>query len=577
MLGVVTAMLIAFAAPARAHATLQQVTPADGANLDAVPNQVTLQFDEAVTTPPSGIRVFDRNGDRVDQGNAGATGEVGELAVSLRENLGQGTYVVAWRAVSADGHPLKGAWLFTVGDVAADRSLLADVFSSEDGREAAITAVAVRWLLYVVTMLGGGAAMIMSRLSGLLGGGLQPRARRIIRVIRLSAVAGLVLTVVGVLAQVMLVTGLGVQALTDGAALLDVAASGYGYSAAIRFLALVGLLTLASTADSTTGKRGVIAAVLGAVAVASFALEGHTVTTSPLWLVATSGVVHVLAAAVWSAGLVVLAVAIGRGSTRQAPIQTARLVAAFSGIATWTILGVAIAGIALGWAEVRALRALTSTTYGWTLLAKLLLLVPVAAAAMYNNRRLVPAVVAVARPLSEGGRSHGHPVPAGGSTDVWPERRHDPAVARLRRSLRIELVGVVAVLAATALLVGLQPAAEAAGISGAYSTYVPLGDEYEVNLTVDPNRVGPNEIHLYILGTDGRQVDVSSDVAIELRHPERDVGPLRRSTTRLGPGHFFLSGPELSVPGIWEITVEVPVSRFDVLTATIPVTVNAGP
>jgi copper transport protein len=148
------------------------------------------------------------------------------------------------------------------------------------------------------------------------------------------------------------------------------------------------------------------------------------------------------------------------------------------------------------------------------------------------------------------------------------------AVMRLRRSLRIEIAGVVAVLGATALLVGLQPAAEAAGISGAYSTYVPLGEEYEVNVTVDPNRVGRNEIHLYVLGADGRQVDLASDVVLGLSQPERDIGPLRRETTRLGPGHFFLSGPELSVPGRWEIEIEVPVSRFDVLSSTVPVTVN---
>lgn len=610
LVGALTALLWSVAAPARAHAVLQAVSPVDGAELVEAPGQVTLRFDEPVRTPRSGIRVLDAAGTRIDLGNARTTGVEGQLAVDLPDEVDRGTYVVTWRVTSADGHPLRGAWLFTVGGVTADTSLLADLFDTDADRAAAVTAVAVRWLLYAAALFAGGAAMTAGRLAPSIGGQRRAGLRRWVR---RSAVAAAVLTLVGTGAQAALLTGLGWRALVDGAALADVLVSGYGLSAAVRLIGLAGVLVWGAAAFGpppgreaparTPGQlvdsrsRSAVGVTAGVLTVASFALEGHTLTTSPQWLVLGAAVVHLLTAAVWGAGLVILLAAL-RGTIDDRPVRAARLVADFSAVATWSVGAVAVAGGALGWVQVRELYALTSTTYGWTLVAKLVVLLPVAGLALYNHRRLVPTIRAAAGtvPAVAGGR----PVPAGGSDDVAAPpgpsappaagaepgpiddpRTTDPArlrvaAGRLRRSVALEVVGVLAVLGVTAVLVGLQPAAEAAGITGAYSTYVPLGDDHELNVTVDPNRVGPNEIHLYVLGADGRQTDVVDTVTVALNQPAQDVGPLRRETTRLGPGHFVLSGPELSVPGTWEITVEVPVSNFDVLTATVPVTVSGG-
>lgn len=569
-----TLALLVSAAPASAHAVLQEVTPTDGATLEASPEQVTLAFNEAISTTPAGIRVFNAEGERVDSGDARMLGDPATAGVDLQPDLVDGTYVVTWRVTSSDNHPLKGAWLFTIGDVVADESLLAALFEADGDRGTAIAAVVVRWLMYGATLVAGGAAIAYGRLST----HLAPRRTVLLHAVRVAALVGIGATVAGLAVQIMLVTGLGVRSLSSGAAAVQVLGSGYGLSAGVRLAALLGILlwikrSYGNTVNTRLGVGG------GILAVASFAAEGHTLTSSPMWLVVSADVVHVLAAAVWVGGLLALAIAIGRAGISNTPVRTAQLVAAFSVVATWSVLGVAIAGITLGWIEVQALRALTSTTYGWTLVVKLLLLIPVAIAAMYNNRRLVPAVAG----LTPGRAASRRPIPAGGATDIdiddSPTAVGAPgqaAIGRLRRSLSIELGGIGAVLAATALLVGLQPAAEAAGIAGAYSTYVPLGEDYEINLTVDPNRVGVNQIHVYVLRNDGRQAEIDDDLVLGLRQPARDVGPLRRQTTRLGPGHFLLTGPELSVPGTWEIDLEVPVSRFDVLDATIPVTVNPG-
>ena len=190
------------------------------------------------------------------------------------------------------------------------------------------------------------------------------------------------------------------------------------------------------------------------------------------------------------------------------------------------MLVVVAAGLALGWAEVRALRALTTTDYGTALLVKSALALPALALGLYNNRRLVPAITRRARVTAEA-----RPVPAGGSGEQAAtggtvravRRRRLPEAARawrhLRRTVAVEAVLLVAVLGATAVLVSLQPAAEAAGITGAYTTEAPFGDDGTLLLTLDPNRVGPNELHVYLLGPNGRPSDAYEELRLAFTSP----------------------------------------------------------
>ena len=69
LVGALTAVLwLGGATPARAHAMLQSVSPADGADLGEAPSQVTLRFNEPVSTPRSGVRVLDSTGQAVEDG-----------------------------------------------------------------------------------------------------------------------------------------------------------------------------------------------------------------------------------------------------------------------------------------------------------------------------------------------------------------------------------------------------------------------------------------------------------------------------------------------------------------------------
>jgi len=128
------------------------------------------------------------------------------------------------------------------------------------------------------------------------------------------------------------------------------------------------------------------------------------------------------------------------------------------------------------------------------------------------------------------------------------------------------------VLAVTAALVGIRPAAEAAGVTEPFSTAVPLGDA-QLSLTVDPNHVGTNALHLYVLDPTGRPVDAT---AVELRMslPANGIGPLVRTPTFVAPGHWTHVGNDLVAPGRWHIETVVTIDRFTQRRATVAVDVR---
>ena len=112
--GVVLAL--APAAPAAAHASLVETDPAEGQVLAESPGEARLTFDETVSVAASGVQVFDAQGEAVT--SEAATRDA-VLTVDLPDTLAEGTYVVSWRVVSADGHPVAGALTFSVGQPSA--------------------------------------------------------------------------------------------------------------------------------------------------------------------------------------------------------------------------------------------------------------------------------------------------------------------------------------------------------------------------------------------------------------------------------------------------------------------------
>lgn len=537
-LALAAAATVALAVPASAHAILRATEPSDGATLDAPPGGVVIEFNEPVSAGPGAVRVFNDQGRRVDQGDAETSAE--RVAVDLGPDADdEGTYVVSWRAVSTDGHPVHGAFVYDVGEPSGNASdLAAQILGSESDQGLQIAAAVVRFLAYVGALVAIGGVLFLLWVHD---GRVDERALLSRMAVR-GAVVAAVATLAGIVLQVALVTGLGLTAFFDPDATGDVLSSTVGASAAVVVAGLAIVAVAVRRLGSTWGPA--VATIGSALAVVGFVLTGHTASTEPRWLVVVSDVAHVLAAAAWFGGLVLLFVTMRRRRVEDDVEGAGSLVSRFSSMAVAAVLLVSVAGTALGWSEVRATRALFSTAYGWTLVVKVVLVAAVVAVGGYNQRRLVPAL-----------RSAG--------ADAW---------AKLRSTVRLEIAGLLLVVAVTAVLVNLVPARDAAGITGPLTVREPIG-EYTLDLTVEPNRAGLNEMHLYLFGADGRPADAES-LTVGLSMPDKDIAPITREPSVAGPGHWTLSGAELPIPGRWIVTVTATPSRFEEVTTDIPLTVG---
>ncbi|GII59131.1 hypothetical protein Pth03_75200 [Planotetraspora thailandica] len=105
------------ATPAQAHNVLIGSDPREGASLPATPGKVTLTFDQAVRPDFARIAVTGPDGAQYEQGDVGVSGD--SVFIALRPQGPAGAYVVSYRIVSNDGHPVTGTVPFTVGGTAA--------------------------------------------------------------------------------------------------------------------------------------------------------------------------------------------------------------------------------------------------------------------------------------------------------------------------------------------------------------------------------------------------------------------------------------------------------------------------
>jgi copper transport protein len=527
-LGLIVAALLALAAPqaAFAHATLTTTTPPDGAVLKRSPAHVELRFDEAVSAPFGAVRVIDGNGNRLD---AGATSRPNDrtIVVALPNALPRGTYTIAWRVISADTHPVHGAFAFSVGAVEPNAAAVAAeaVAGEVTARSTSIGFGIVRFLRFAFVLLAAGGAFMLAYAR--LGSGR-----------RFVAAAGVALVPVALL-------GLVYQGATAGGfTLADAAHPSVVRTVADTRFGVVWLLQAALgvvLAVLVLSRRLREAAVVGVVLAAATTAASHASTAGPLAFVADS--VHVVAASAWVGGLaiVVLALAAARGRRWE---LAADLVPRFSRVAVVAVAVLVVAGSVSGFLEVRSWHALWTTTYGTLLWVKVALVLPLLALGAVNNRLSAPQL-----------RAH------------VPQARR-----RFVLASAAELALFVVVLSVTAALVEQPPAKAQAGRGGPYSTTAKLGP-YELDLTVDPAQTGKNEIHLYVLTRTGWPARVE-ELSLFASLPSAGIGPFQFTAAPAGAGHYVSPGADLPVAGIWRLRVEVRRDEFDQFEATASVPIE---
>lgn len=536
LLPLAAVLLLGAAAPASAHATLIGTDPAEGAVLDAAPERVTFTFNESVIGVPAGITVFDATGEEVA---SSATVRDARLLVDLDEEVGEGTFVVVWRLVSADGHPIGGSLSFSVGapsDVVDVPTTSADATTT-----APLQLSVVRWLGYVGLLVAAGVAVFAVLF--LPGGRDADAARRRLRtVVRLAAgVAAL-----GWLAAVPLVAlyqlGLRASALGDGSTWSALATAEYVVPVAVVAGLLVAALALSVTAPDRVRTALVLAGC--AVALAAPAFTGHTRATSPEALVVAVDVLHLVAGAVWFGGLVAVALVLSDLAARDD--SGALTLSRFSTWASALLAALVVTGTFAAWRIAGSWGALLDTGYGGLLLVKVLVVLVAIAIAAWNRLALLPRL--------------------GGAT-----RRRDrrDAAGLLVRTTLAEAGVLVAVLLVTGFLVDRSPevvvAVDGSGDAGSAEQTVELGD-LSGAVTLDPAGVGPATVTIELTDEAGRPAEGYEAPRLSLSTTDVDLGAV--ALTNLGPGTY--SG-DVVIPtaGEWEVQVSLRTTEFDNPVSTV--------
>ncbi|MFT4295057.1 MAG: copper resistance protein CopC [Micropruina sp.] len=533
------ACAVGAAVPAHAHASLVGTDPAEGAVLATAPARVLLRFDEPVRLADRGVQVFDAAGSPL-AAEAGAADSV--VGVTLPGGL-SGTYVVAWRVISADGHPVAGALTFSVGAPSPRRVQPA---ATDAGTWAVPPLAVAQTTTYLGLFLAVGLAVFSAFL--LPAGASADRLRdRLVPVTRAGAVTAAVAAGGTIGLTVADQQGLGPDALVSG-----VAWAGATLDQLIGLgLLLTGLLAVgaAPALRSPAARAGAVAAG-AALAVGAPAITGHSRAFGPSWLVIATDVLHVLAGSIWLGGLVGLVIVLA--ATRTRPKLGVVALTRFSTAAAGVLAALLLTGTILSWRILASWDSLVGTSYGRLLLAKIALVAVAAGVAGWNRFVLLPTVRG--RPDPEGpGKRRGR--------QEW-ETARGRNLTGIGRLAVVEASLLVAVLGITGVLVDQSPRPEATVASTAAVTTAtaPLGGAMTARATLDPGAVGQNRILIELRDAAGRGIEPGEVPTVRIRSDALDLGPV--PVTRQGGGRYQ-GTVLLPAAGRWRVQVGVRLSEFD--------------
>ena len=97
----------------------------------------------------------------------------------------------------------------------------------------------------------------------------------------------------------------------------------------------------------------------------------------------------------------------------------------------------------------------------------------------------------------------------------------------------------------------------------------------ELEMTVEPAKVGLNTIHLYLIDAKtGSQFTATKELVVKAVLPSKGIGPLSLQVTPAGPGHYVIGSAVLSPGGTWEIQLTDRVSEFEEFTRSVKVPIE---
>lgn len=580
LIAVLTAVLTVLggAGTASAHGALVSTDPAQNSVVPKQPPAVTLTFGEGVTLPSEALRVFDPAGKRADAGTPEhADGRADTVQVALRGGLADGTYTVAWQVISADSHPVGGAFTFSIGAPSASSVSVEELQGPRTDGLISFLYGTGRAVAYAAFALLAGAAAFV-----LICWPAGASVRRVQRLLVAGWVGLLGSTVVLMMLRGPYEQGSGIAPSADpapahahvpvderiyvalAARLLLLAASG------VFLVLLVGQLgqsgTDAAGRPRSRSRLGAAGLTLAVGLSATWVVTDHASEGAQVWLALPVTALHLLAMAAWLGGLVTLVAGLRQGL---APAAVER----FSLVAFVSVTVLVLTGLYRSWREVGSWDALFGTEYGRLLLIKAGCVTLMVGVAWISRSRL--ARLRTDAEAREGGSAR----------------------AGLRRSVLTESAVAVVVLVVTTMLTSTPPgrtaradasdprSPAASAASAAPGRTVTLKIPFDTGgrtanakgtatMRLVPAKSGGYTVRLQLAGTGGEPADVP-EVRLAFTLPARDLGPLQVTLRPDGAGRWS-GAARLALAGDWTVWMTVRSSDVDEATSSQRLPIGGG-
>jgi copper transport protein len=521
---------------------LLHTVPEASATVNVPPQQVELTYSEAVEPRFATVSVTDAAGRQQTAGPPQRSPANPDTLVVPLTTTVQGWYLVYWRAISVDGHPVRGAFTFAVGPNAGP----APQFSIPSISETAATPrlLIARWVVFLAVMGAIGLAALRLAVA-------RPVVRRVDgSSLRAVSIAFGVVSAIGLVAipiYLLLATAdfalRSVFAVGALVPLVRVSAFGRGYfDLWISFALFVAAAALAIRIDRPERDRRSTAELLacaGALLAAGAALlvpgaAGHAAQTTPRGLSLFFDWAHLASGALWVGGLAGLLVL-----WRSLPVamRTAGLLVAvprFSNTALASVFVLVVSGTGASLLHLPTLGSLWQTSYGQALLVKIGLLLAAIVLASVNLLRAKP-------------------------------RLAQPGAARLlRRLVAGETLLVAAAVFAAAVLSSLAPPSKALASVGGASAHVGPGavssavtkNGYTLAVGVAPNKAAvPNSFDVHV--TKGGRPVRGADVVLTFAMLDMEMENQAYKLIETAPGTYTRAAPALVMVGHWGLSFSV--------------------
>ena len=545
------AAALALPALAWAHAALVHTSPSASGTVSTPPRRVLLTFSEAVEPRFAVISVTDAAGNQMTTDTPSRSAVDPKTLVVPLKKLSEGWYLVYWRVISVDGHPVRSAFTFAVGPNPGPPPQFVIPSISETAATPGL--VAARWIVFLSVMAAIGLFVLRIATA-------RPVIRRV-RGTRLRAVsvAFLAASLVGLVAIPVYVDLATKQFALVGSAfdlgkivpLMRSSAFGRGYlDMELTFALFVLAAALAIWVDRPEREQRSVAELLsvgGALVGAGATLvipgvAGHAGQTSPRGLTVAFDWFHLAAGSVWIGGLIGLLVLWWSLPVTQRVPGLVVCVPRFSNTAFVSVLVLIAGGTGEAVIHLPTFSSFWQTSYGQTLVVKIALLAVAMLLAAVNLLRTKPRLEV---------------------SDRRPELGPG-AASLLRRLVTGETLLVSGAVLAAAVLSSLPPPAKALATVGKASAHVGPGavtevvnkNGYRLEFKFSPNRAAvPNSFSVRI--TRGGQPVRGAEVTMTFAMLDMEMGNQSYVMRETSPGVYVQSAPALVMVGHWGLSFEV--------------------